>query len=174
MADEPPPTAALDQATTEMKPASGGGAPGEPTPTLVNQRVGPWRLLEQMGHGGMGTVYLAERADDEYRKKVAIKVIRTGQDSADVVARFRRERQILAALDHPNIAQLLDGGTTEDGRPYLVMEHVEGRSILHYCLEGTAGRGRAAPPLSPRSATRCSTPTGTWWCTATSSPATSW
>ena len=105
----------------------------------MNQRIGPWRLLEQMGHGGMGTVYLAERADDEYRKKVAIKVIRTGQDSADVVARFRRERQILAALDHPNIAKLLDGGTTEDGRPYLVMELVEGRSILHYCLEGKLG-----------------------------------
>ena len=140
MAEEPPTTAALDQGTTEVRPAAGsGGPPLEPAPAFVSRRIGPWRLLEQMGHGGMGTVYLAERADDEYRRQVALKVIRAGQDGTEVVARFRRERQILAALDHPNIAKLLDGGTTEDGRPYLVMERVDGRSILHYCLEQKLG-----------------------------------
>ena len=140
MADDPPTTAALDQDTTEARPTSaGGGVPPEPALPFAGRRIGAWRLLEQMGHGGMGTVYLAERADDEYRKKVALKVIRVGQDSADVIARFKRERQILAALDHPNIAKLLDGGTTDDGRPYLVMELVLERTILHYCLERKLG-----------------------------------
>ncbi len=95
--------------------------------------VGPWRLLAPLGRGGMGTVYLACRADQAYRQKVAVKVLRRGLDTADLVARFRRERQILAQLEHPAIARLLDGGTAPDGRPYLVMEHVDGQPIDRYC-----------------------------------------
>jgi serine/threonine protein kinase len=96
-------------------------------------RIGPYRVIEEVGRGGMGAVYLAERDDQEYRKKVAIKLVRGDADSASVVRRFRQERQILAELDHPNIARLLDGGTTEDGVPYFVMEYVEGVPIDAYC-----------------------------------------
>lgn len=108
-----------------------------PSPAAAAERkVGAYRILRELGHGGMGTVFLAVRADDQYQKRVALKVVR-GLDSAEVVARFRRERQILAALDHPNIARLLDGGVTEDGLPYFVMEHVEGLPIDRYCDEQT-------------------------------------
>jgi len=100
---------------------------------VVHQRIGPYQLVRSLGRGGMGTVFLAVRADDEYQSKVAIKLIRTGLDSPDLRARFRSERQILANLDHPNIARLLDGGTTESGAPYVVMEFVEGKTILEYC-----------------------------------------
>jgi serine/threonine-protein kinase len=100
----------------------------------VERRIGAYRVLRELGHGGMGTVYLAARADDQYQKQVAIKVVR-GLDSDEVVRYFRRERQILAALDHPNIARLMDGGTTEDGLPYFVMERVEGEPIDRYCDE---------------------------------------
>jgi eukaryotic-like serine/threonine-protein kinase len=96
-------------------------------------RIGPYELLREIGHGGMGTVYLAARADDEYRQRVALKLIRRGMDTDLVVSRFRNERQILASLNHPNIASLLDGGTTPDGLPYLVMEHVDGQPIDRYC-----------------------------------------
>ena len=81
----------------------------------------------------MGVVFLAARADDQYRKRVAIKIIPVGADSAEAIRHFRRERQILASLDHPNIARLLDGGTTDDHRPYLVMEYIEGEAITRYC-----------------------------------------
>src|SRR5438874_5327372 len=81
----------------------------------------------------MGTVYLAARADDAFQKLVAIKIIRRGLDTDDIIQRFRTERQILAALDHPNIARLLDGGTTEDALPYLVMEYIEGTPLDTYC-----------------------------------------
>ena len=93
------------------------------------RRIGPYRLLREIGHGGMGTVYLAERSEAEYEKGVAIKLIRYGMDSNRLLARFRTERQILASLDHPNIARLLDGGTTDDGIPYLVLEYIEGERI---------------------------------------------
>src|SRR5262249_48581618 len=85
------------------------------------------------GHGGMGVVYQAVRADDEYQKRVAIKLIKRGMDTEDILRRFRNERQILASLDHPNIAKLLDGGTTEDGLPFFVMEYIEGQSLTEYC-----------------------------------------
>src|SRR6266568_384922 len=103
------------------------GAVVEPPPPLRldGRRLGPYRLLAEIGRGGMGTVYRAIRADDQYQKQVAVKVI-SGWTSAFVRDRFRTERQILANLDHPNIARLIDGGTTEEGWPYLVMEHVEG------------------------------------------------
>jgi len=100
-----------------------------------NRRIGPYRIERELGHGGMGVVYLALRDDDQYQKQVAIKLIRRGFDADHVVNRFRHERQILATLDHPNIARLLDGGTTEDGLPYFVMEYVEGLPIDDYCDE---------------------------------------
>src|SRR5438552_9328591 len=81
----------------------------------------------------MGTVYLAQRADKQYKQFVAIKIVKRGMDTADILRRVRNERQILASLDHPNIARLLDGGTTTDGLPYLVMEYVEGTAITEYC-----------------------------------------
>ena len=95
--------------------------------------IGAYRVLRRLGRGGMGTVYLAERVDGEYDQKVAIKLLRRGLDTEDILARFRAERQILASLNHPNIAHLLDGGSTSSGLPYLVMEHVEGEPITEYC-----------------------------------------
>jgi serine/threonine protein kinase/Skp family chaperone for outer membrane proteins len=99
----------------------------------IGRRVGAYQIVEQIGAGGMGEVYRAFRADDQYRKEVALKVVRPGHDSKFVIARFRNERQILASLEHSNIARLLDGGTTEDGVPYLVMELIEGEPIAEYC-----------------------------------------
>ena len=98
-------------------------------------RVGAWRLVRELGRGGMGTVHLAERADGAFGLTAALKLLRAGADSADAVLRFERERQILARLHHPNVARLLDGGRTQDGRPYLVMEYVEGRRLDAYCDE---------------------------------------
>ncbi len=102
-------------------------------PTLEGLQLGGYRIVREIGRGGMGTVYLAERADDEFEKRVAIKVIKRGMDSADILQRFRHERRILAALEHPNIAQLLDGGSMPDGRPYLVMEFVDGEPLVDHC-----------------------------------------
>ncbi len=98
------------------------------------QRLGPYRLVSEIGRGGMGTVFLAERDDGAFAQRVAVKVVR-GLLDRDRIRRFRAERQILATLDHPNIARLLDGGATSDGLPYLVMEHVEGTPIDQYCRE---------------------------------------
>lgn len=100
---------------------------------LAGRRFGAYRLVAEIGGGGMGQVYRAFRADDEYRQEVAIKVVRAGFDSEFVAQRLRTERQILASLAHPNIARLLDGGTTEDGVPYLVMELIDGEPITRYC-----------------------------------------
>jgi serine/threonine-protein kinase len=95
--------------------------------------AGVYRILRLLGSGGMGEVYLAERADDEYQQHVAIKIVRNNAFSHQIQARLRMERQILASLQHPNIARLLDGGRTPDGRPYLVMEYIEGEQIDSYC-----------------------------------------
>jgi len=100
---------------------------------LVGARLGAYRVIEEIGRGGMGSVYLAERDDDQYRKRVAIKVVKRGMDTDEVLRRFRHERQILAGLDHPYIARLIDGGTTPDGLPFFVMEKVEGEPIHAYC-----------------------------------------
>ncbi len=97
------------------------------------RRLGRYRLLREIGRGGMGAVYLAERADGEFNRQVAVKVLRRGLDTDDVLARFRAERQILASLEHPYIARLFDGGATPGGRPYLVMELVDGLPITTYC-----------------------------------------
>ena len=102
----------------------------------TNQQVGPYRLIREIGRGGMGTVYLAMRSDDVFQKRVAIKILKRGTDTDAIVQRFRNERQILARLENPNIASLLDGGTTADGLPYFAMEYVEGQNILDYCELG--------------------------------------
>ncbi len=99
---------------------------------LSGHRVGPYKLLRTIGKGGMGAVYAAERVDLAFRKLVAVKLVKPGMESDEILARFKHERQVLAGLDHPNIARLLDGGT-EGGMPYLVMEYVEGTPIDQYC-----------------------------------------
>ena len=110
-----------------------------PPPSAVGRRIGSWRVERKLGEGGMATVYLGVRDDGEFRQQVAIKVFGYGADRSDLLDRFRAERQILASLDHPNIARLLDGGTTEDGLPYLVMEHVDGVPVDRYCEEHGLG-----------------------------------
>jgi len=94
--------------------------------------IGPYKLLEQIGEGGFGIVYLAEQSEP-VRRKVALKVVKPGMDSRQVVARFEAERQALAIMDHPNIAKVFDGGATSSGRPYFVMELVKGVPITEYC-----------------------------------------
>src|SRR5262245_35241505 len=95
--------------------------------------IGPYRIKRELGRGGVSIVYLAARADAQYDSTVAVKLIRRGMDSVDLIRRFRTERQILADLSHPNIAKLLDGATTEHGLPYLVMEYIDGLPITEYC-----------------------------------------
>jgi len=102
---------------------------------IAGKRIGPWRVVRELGRGGMGVVYLAERADGQFEQRVALKLIRVDDDSTAVRRRFLRERQILARLDHPNIARLLDGGIAEDGRPYFAMEYVDGQPLLAYVAE---------------------------------------
>ncbi len=99
----------------------------------VGRRIGSYEITKEIGEGGMGSVYRAARADEQYQKQVAIKIVKHGFDTPFALARFRAERQILANLEHPNIARLLDGGTTENGLPYVVMELVEGQPIDEYC-----------------------------------------
>jgi eukaryotic-like serine/threonine-protein kinase len=99
----------------------------------IGRRIGDYRLDEQIGEGGMGAVFRASRADDEYQKQVAIKLLKEGFESSYALARFRVERQILANLEHPNIARLIDGGQTDEGFPYFVMELVDGKPIDQYC-----------------------------------------
>jgi serine/threonine protein kinase/tetratricopeptide (TPR) repeat protein/TolB-like protein len=100
---------------------------------IAGRRVGAYRILRELGRGGMAVVYLGERDDQNYRKQVAIKMVKPGIDTEQVLQRFRNERQTLAALDHSNIVKLLDGGSSEEGSPYLVMEYVEGLPIDQYC-----------------------------------------
>src|SRR5262245_17082055 len=100
---------------------------------MVGRRIGSYRLTGVLGRGGMGAVYAAVRDDGDFQQQVAIKLLKRGMDLDDVVRRFRLERRILARLEHPNIARLLDGGTTERGLPYFVMEYVDGRPITEFC-----------------------------------------
>jgi serine/threonine-protein kinase len=101
-------------------------------PSLIGARLGPYRVVSELDEGGMGRVFLALRDDDQFQRRVAIKVAHAAQ-APKLLSRFRSERHILAGLDHPNMARLLDGGTTEDGVPYLVLEYVEGEPIDRYC-----------------------------------------
>ena len=105
----------------------------EQAAALTGGRIGHYEIIREIGRGGMGTVYLAVRADDHYRQQVAIKLVNRGMDTDVILRRFVMERQILADLEHPNIARLLDGGATDDGLPYFVMEYIEGQPITHYC-----------------------------------------
>jgi serine/threonine-protein kinase len=140
--------AQLERELRDLLIADGTGDPGAflagvvaseaatiPAPDLHGQILGSWRILEAIGEGGMGTVYRADRADGEYEAQAAIKLVRGGVPSAHLAARFRSERQILAGLSHPGVAQLLDGGTTPDGTPYLVMEYIDGKPITDWCDE---------------------------------------
>ncbi len=97
------------------------------------EQIGPYRIIRELGRGGMGTVYLAMREDDRFRRQVALKVIKRGMDTEEILRRFHLERQVLSALTHPNIARLLDGGAVEDGRPYFVLEYIEGQTIDAFC-----------------------------------------
>jgi tetratricopeptide (TPR) repeat protein len=105
----------------------------EVRPSLAGRQIGPYRLLDEIGHGGMGTVHRAARTDDAFQRTVALKLVRAAASSDFIQQRFLRERQILGRLQHPNIATVFDGGTTDDGQPYLVMEYVEGEPIDRYC-----------------------------------------
>ncbi|MEP7212395.1 MAG: protein kinase [Acidobacteriota bacterium] len=100
---------------------------------LIGETIGVYRLTRELGRGGMGAVFLGERADGEFQQKVAIKLIKRGMDSDFIVRRFRHERQILASFEHPFIARLLDGGTTSDNVPYFVMEYIEGETLFTFC-----------------------------------------
>ena len=102
-------------------------------------RIGAYAIIRELGRGGMGTVYLAERADQEFNKQVAIKLLKRGTDTDEVLRRFRAEREILARLQHPNIAYLIDGGTTDDGLPYFVMEYVAGSPVTDFCTAKAMG-----------------------------------
>ena len=102
---------------------------------LIGTTIGPWRVVREIATGGMGAVYLGERTDDAFRKQVAIKWIRPGLMGPDAVQRFRHERQVLANLEHPGIARLIDGGSTADGHPYLVMELIDGTPLHRHCQE---------------------------------------
>ncbi len=104
---------------------------------LSGQHIDGWRLVRRLARGGLATVYLARREDGNFEQKAAFKVLRRGLDTDDVVARFRAERQILSALEHPSIARILDGGALEDGRPYLVLEFIDGVPITRYCELGS-------------------------------------
>ncbi len=130
-------TSALDEPAWERADPSALELPEEASDPLLHEgaRIGVYRLQAELGAGGMGVVWEAERADEQFRQKVAIKFIRPGMASGDVLRRFREERQLLAQLRHPNVAQLFDGGLTSDGRPYLVLEFIAGTPIDRYCAE---------------------------------------
>ncbi len=122
-----------DSAAVRAGQPDEGIGPEDAESSAAGRRVGPYVLVREVARGGMGAVYLAERADEQYEKRVAIKLIKRGMDTDALLRQFRHERQILASLDHPNIARLLDGGTTDDGLPYFVMEFIEGVRIDEYC-----------------------------------------
>jgi serine/threonine protein kinase/TolB-like protein len=103
-------------------------------PPRGGQRVGAYIIVRELGHGGMGTVFLAERADGQFEKQVAIKILNRGADTAEILRRFQAERQILARLDHPNIARLLDAGTTDDGLPYFIMDYIVGAPVTGFTV----------------------------------------
>jgi serine/threonine-protein kinase len=124
----------LERPAVELAPELLDEPAPEDAADVAGRRVGAWRVVKEIGRGGMGTVYLAERDDGAFTQTAALKMLRRGLDTDDIVERFRRERQILARLEHPNIARLLDGGATEDGALYFVMEHVEGERMSDHVL----------------------------------------
>jgi non-specific serine/threonine protein kinase/serine/threonine-protein kinase len=130
---------AIERQAAQMGGWLGGRA------VAAGRRVGAYEIVRELGRGGMGTVYLARRADGQYRHDVALKMIRRTLSAPDLESRFRRERQILASLAHPNIARLLDGGVTDEGEPYLVMEYLAGEPLLEFAARRRLdARGRVA------------------------------
>ena len=126
----------LESSAVEYAPGLLADACGPITePSAAGRRIGPWRVVREIARGGMGTVYLAERADGGFGQKVALKLIRRGLDSDEILQRFLRERRILAGLEHKHIARLVDGGITDDGLPWFAMEYVEGEAITGWCDE---------------------------------------
>ena len=123
----------FDDAPTFLEDSPAADLSSAQSSAIAGRRIGAYRIIRECGHGGMGIVYLAERADDQYRKRVAIKMLKPGINKDEVLRRFRNERQALAAIDHPSIVRLLDGGSTEEGLPYLIMDYVEGVRIDEYC-----------------------------------------
>src|SRR5580698_2574592 len=131
----------LENPAPGAKPSSPAAAPPGPGGTIrvnvlpaekIGDRVGRYKILQQIGEGGCGAVYMAEQ-EEPVRRRVALKVIKLGMDTKQVIARFEAERQALALMDHPHIAKVLDAGATETGRPYFVMELVHGTRITDYC-----------------------------------------
>jgi len=119
--------------TRLMRPEQARGLPSATAVAESAQRIGSYQLIREIAQGGMGSVWLAERADDQFHQQVAIKLLKAEAASEELLSRFRHERQVLAGLNHPQIARLLDGGATEDGRPYFVMEYIEGEPLDEYC-----------------------------------------
>jgi serine/threonine protein kinase/tetratricopeptide (TPR) repeat protein len=124
LAHQDAPTATIGGVGPDLAPR---GEAGEP------MRIGAYRVIRELGRGGMGVVYLGMREDDQFKRRVAIKVLKRGMDTDEILRRFELERQLLAALNHPGIARLYDGGQTDDGLPYFAMEYVEGQPIDVYC-----------------------------------------
>ncbi len=132
-------TVAMSDLTTIASPGSPGGEnAARVAPTPLGERIGPYRLVSKLGSGGMGTVYLAEQSEP-VKRQVALKLLREGFDTGELLARFEAERQALAMMEHPNIAQVYDAGTTGDGRPFFVMELVRGQPVNDYCDERRLG-----------------------------------
>lgn len=128
--------AAVTDGFIELPPDLRESAPGDSSRAgedMIGRRYGAWEIRDVIGQGGMGQVFLAERIDGAYEQRAALKLMRAGWDPVELLNRFKQERQILAALNHPNIARLLDGGADGDGNPYLVLEYVEGAPIGAYC-----------------------------------------
>jgi eukaryotic-like serine/threonine-protein kinase len=123
-----------EQSFLESPPVNFGGTVARPVPESAGATIGPYKLIEPIGEGGMGTVWMAQQTEP-VKRLVAVKLIKAGMDSRHVIARFEAERQALALMDHPNIARVLDGGTTDAGRPYFVMDLVKGVPITRYCDE---------------------------------------
>ena len=129
----------LDQRVPKLRSAVAADWAYRDEASPAGSIIGCWHVLRELGRGGMAVVMLAERIDGQFEQRVALKLIKRGMDSEAVLARFLRERQILARLSHPNIARLLDGGLSTDGRPYFVLEYVEGAPILAYCEAHSLG-----------------------------------
>src|SRR5271154_156847 len=127
---------ASEPLTSTIMGGAGGGAPRE----QVGSVIGPYKLLQQLGEGGFGIVYMAEQ-EKPVRRIVAVKIIKPGMDTAQVIARFESERQALALMDHPNIARVLDAGATDSGHPYFVMELVKGVPITEFCDKNHSSPG---------------------------------
>ena len=133
--------ATLDDMVAELL-VNDGGCDDIVAELAPGDRVGPWRIISRLGSGGMGSVWLAERADGEYKQEVALKTVKLGMDTAHVLAQFRRERNALARLQHPNIASLVDGGVDERGRPWFAMDYVQGVTLREWLA--------TSPPLTQR------------------------